>query len=268
MKNPVNEAYLAQIQKYPLLTAEQEIALSKKIHEGSKTALESLVNSNLRLVVSLVHHFQNCCVPVMDLIQEGNLGLMVAAKKFSFSFDTRFSTYAYPWIIQYMNRYVCSHVPFISLPLRKKTMLKKIKKASEYLTQINGAAPTTSELASYLDISERTLKSLLNFEYKISSIDAENGDEGEAGSLADFLADFTYNPEVEFLSEEQKKEVRGLVDVLSSKEKRIINLRYNFAGGKMKTLREISKIAGVSPEAVRQTELRALRHLRMAAVAL
>ena len=137
MEQDVIGSYLNSIKKFSLLSAEEEVELSKKIQSGDKNAVKQLVNSNLRLVVSLARKMQASPSIIMDLIQEGNMGLMVAAEKFSSDFKTRFSTYAYPWIAQYMLRYMNSRTSFIALPSRKEMMIRKIQKSQAYFFQQN-----------------------------------------------------------------------------------------------------------------------------------
>ena len=265
MENEITQSYLNQIQKYPLLTSSEEQELSKKIASGNKDALSALINSNLRLVVSVSHNFRSSNIPVMDLIQEGNIGLMIAAKKFHYSFNTRFSTYAYPWIMQYMLRYANSRYPFIALPHRKDDMIRKIQNAKTLLFQENGVEPSYKEIADYIDIPEEIVLEHICFDYNISSLDAETGDEEGNTAVIDLISDNTYSPELSLMNEEECKHVRSLIDALPHNERKVILYRYNFIGEKKtKTLREISSIMGVTPEAVRQAELRAIRRLRQA----
>ena len=266
MEKEIDKNYLSQIQKYQLLTPEEEADLSKKIHAGDKKALTKLVNSNLRLVVSIAHRFNNKNISIMDLIQEGNLGLMTAAEKFHYSFKTRFSTYAYPWIIQYMLRYANTKTAFITLPHRKDDMIRKIQSAQSYLFQQTGKEPDSAELAAYLNISEEKVLDYMSYAYSVASLDTETSDDENSLTIGDFLADNTYSPELMLLKKEEKEGVRNLLRSLPENEQKVIWYRYNFDGEMhTKTLREISKNIGVSPEAVRQTELRAIRHLRLAA---
>ncbi len=265
MEKKIDKSYMTQIQKYPLLSADQEADLSKKIQTGDKNALSRLINSNLRLVVSCAHKFSATRLSMMDLIQEGNIGLMVAAQKFQSSFKTRFSTYAYPWIIQYMLRYANTRVSFIALPHRKDDMLRQIQNATQYLFQQTGHDPSYKQIADFLGITEEKLIDYMSYAYQISSLDTETSDEENSSTIVDFMADSTYCPEQIFLKKEEKEDIRNLMENLPSNEKNVLWYRYNFDGSThTKTLREISKIVGVSPEAVRQTEIRAIKHMRLA----
>ena len=267
MNNEIDVNYVNQIQKYPLLTADEEAHLSHRIESGDKSALTALINSNLRLVVSVAHKFNGARVSMMDLIQEGNMGLMCAAEKYHYSYKTRFSTYAYPWIVQYMMRYINSRVAMIPLPHRKDDMIRKIQAAQNYLFQQNGHEASTAELAVYLGIPEEKVRSALSYAYSISSLDSEVDGEESTLCMSDMIADNTYSPEVLLLREEEKRSIRDLISSLPVNEQQIIMYRYNFDGDRhTKTLREISRIVGVSAEAVRQTEMRAVRHLKNAAL--
>ena len=259
----IDSVYLSQVKKFPLLSSNEELDLALKISQGSKAALEKLINSNLRLVITAALRFAKFSVPLMDLIQEGNMGLITAAHKFSIKFGTRFSTYAYPWIVQYMIRYLKTRVSPIVIPGRKDGMLKNMYKAREELTLQNGEAPSNSELASYMGISEAALKNLLQYDFSVSSLDLEINDSDKSTSLGDMIPDSTYSPEELYMRSEEKEGVQHLLSTLPANESRVLWYRFNFAcEEKQKTLRELSSIFEISPEAIRQTEIRAIRHLK------
>lgn len=262
------ETYIKQIQRYPLLTAEQEIALSKQIQKGCKKAENQLINSNLRLVISVVKKFTNTPkVSVMDLIQEGNLGLMAAASKFHYGFKTRFSTYAYNWILQYMLRYLYNKTSLIALPHRKEELLRKITAAkTEYKQALNREA-TTAELAECCVTTVEEIDSVLSYSFSVTSIDIEATDDGSA-TIGDLIADNSYNPERTFILEQDKKEIHKMVNSLSDNERRVIYSRFNFENElHIPTLRELSALLGVSAETVRQMEKRAVQKIKKAAFA-
>lgn len=268
MEKDVIGSYLNSIKQYPLLTAEQEKELSMKIQKGDKKALNDLINSNLRLVISVARKIQTNSTNIMDLIQEGNMGLMVAAEKFHFSFKTRFSTYAYPWIAQYMLRYANNRSSLISLPHRKDNLIRKIQNAQSYLYQQNRKEATITELALYTGIEEEKVAECLSYSYTISSLDVDTNDEGNSITVGDLVADYTYCPENQLIKDDTCREIRSLMSSLPGNEQKVLWYRYNFDGEMHpKTLREISKIIGVSPEAVRQTEIRAVKHLKSVAEA-
>ncbi len=263
------ETYIKQIQRYPLLTAEQEIVLSKQIEKGCTKAKTELINSNLRLVISVVKKFVNTPkVSVMDLIQEGNLGLMAAASKFHYGFKTRFSTYAYNWILQYMLRYLYNKTSMIALPHRKEELLRKITTAKNEYKQSLNREPTTAELAECCGITPEEVESVLSYSYNVSSIDIVATDDGSA-TIADLIADNSYNPEHIFIREQDKKEIKEMVNTLSANERKVIYSRFNFENDlHIPTLRELSSLLGVSAETVRQMEKRAVQKIKKQAFAM
>ncbi len=267
MEHEIAAEYLAQLKNYPLLDADEERELSVKIQEGDNEALDKMIKCNLRLVVSLSKNFINTCESIMDLIQEGNMGLITAAKKFNASYNTRFSTYAYPWIIQYMIRYLNSHSAMISLPTRKDQILRRIQKARQDLYSMNGRMPGEQQIAKYIGISQALVHNCLKFEFTIASLDSLVSDSENSVSIGDLISDTTYSPESQYLNKEQKKDIRSLLNTLPLNERKVIWYRYNFeCEQKTKTLREVSSLMGVSPEAVRQAELRAIRRMKNAHV--
>ncbi|MBQ7159359.1 MAG: RNA polymerase sigma factor RpoD/SigA [Treponema sp.] len=256
------EIYTKQIQRYSLLTYEQEVVLSKRIEQGDVTARQELVQGNLRLVVSIANHFAMSRSMLMDLIQEGNMALMVAAEKYHYSFNTRFSTYAYAWITQYMLRYLNTRVSMITLPHRKDEMLRRITAARQTLVQKTGSEPTVAELAAYLNVTECEVKNLLSYDYTFTSLDIECSEENGA-TIGELMPDVTYEPEREYFTQESKRTVGALVEALPEKERAVIRYRYNFNNDvHTKTLRELSHDLGVSAETVRQMEMRAVRRMR------
>ena len=261
------ESYVRQIQRYPLLDYEQEIELSKRIEQGDVSACKELVQSNLRLVVSVAKKFAGAKDCVMDLIQEGNVALMAAAGKYHYSFNTRFSTYAYTWILQYMLRYLNNKVSMISLPHRKDELLRRVTLARQVFVQKTGSEPTVAELASYLNVTEGDVRTVLSYEYTFTSLDTECSEEHNA-TVGDLLPDSTYDPERAYILHESKNNVTALLNSLPEKERLVIHYRYNFAHDvHAKTLRELSDDLGVSAETVRQMELRAVRRMQKAVAA-
>ncbi len=260
------DSYLKQIQRFPLLDANQEAALSREIEKGNKAAENQLVNSNLRLVVSIAKKFGDSSkVSMMDLIQEGNMGLMTAAAKFHYGFNTRFSTYAYTWILQYMLRYLYNKTSLISLPHRKEELLRKVTLAQTEYKQTLNREPTLPELAEYTGVSEEDVAAILAYSYSVTSIDIETSDDGSS-TIGDLIPDNKYNPEETFLREEKRSQVMEMVDSLPENEKKVIYCRYNFACDQhVPTLRELSTSMGVSAETVRQIEMRAVKKIRKAA---
>ena len=257
------EMYLQQINKYPLLDANKENLLAKNAEAGDKKAVDSLVKSNLRLVVSVANKFRKTYkVSVMDLIQEGNLGLIAAAEKFSPAYNTRFSTYAYPWILQYMLRFLHNKTSMISIPQRKEEVLRKLSNAQSEFSEVTGKEASKEDLARICGVSEYEMKDALDCLYTCTSLDVACLDSGNA-TIGDLIPDFTYEPERKFFKEIEKKNVLELVQNLSEKERYVISGRYNFEGlVHAPTLRELGTNLGVSAETIRQTEIKALKKIR------
>ena len=259
------EMYMKQIQKYPLLDADAESNLAKKISSGCKDSVKKLVNSNLRLVVTVANKFRkNYKFSVMDLIQEGNLGLMAAAEKFSPSYNTRFSTYAYPWIFQYMLRFIHNKSDIIAIPQRKEEILRKISNAQIEFSQRTGGNANYEELSKLCGMRKEELKNALDCSFVCTSLD-KTCSEDESATVGELIPDFTYNPEREFFTKIDKSNIHKLVEDLSEKERMIIFGRYNFEGFvHSPTLRELGESLGVSAETVRQTEIKALKKIKIA----
>ncbi len=257
------ESYIREIKNYRLLTSEEEIELSKKIHHGDKKAFAELVNCNLRLVVSIAKKYNsNPRISIMDLIQEGNMGLMTAATKYSSSFKTRFSTYAYTWISQFVIRYMNSKTNMISLPHRKEELLRRLTSINEIYMQQYGRDATVEELCDYSGYSEGEIRDTLQYLYTFSSIDIECSEDSTT-TIGDLLPDMTYNPEECFLTEEKKEDISTMLEELPKKERDVIYYRFNMAyEQKVPTLREIGKMMGVSAETIRQLEKKAVKKLQ------
>jgi len=262
MESSSYQRYVNEIRRYALLTAEEEHELAKKIQSGDKDARVRLVKSNLRLVACLAKKYASSRISIMDLIQEGNLGLMTAASKYTCEFNTRFSTYAYARILQYILRYIRNKSDAITLPHRKEEQIRALRAARGYLEQKNGRQPSIEELACYISLPVDKVRKLYQYDQPICSLDIECNEEGD-GKIEDMISDETFQPEQLYLKEEKKACVRGMVEMLPERERHVINRRYNLDGSnEAQTLREMSKVMGVSSETVRQIELRAVRKLR------
>jgi RNA polymerase primary sigma factor len=256
------KTYVERSKKYPLLSHEQEIDLSLKIQNGDIAARQQLILSNLRLVISIARKYYAPNLSLMDLIQEGNLGLTVAAAKYHYSFNTRFSTYAYSWISQYIARYIQTKSPFIAIPFRKEEMLRHIKTAHDYLFQQTGKTPSAREIAEYLELPLKLIKGALKYSYNVTSLDVDI-DSYPSLTLLDTIPDEQFAPETYISRMADAMRANELLNLLPPIERNVIFYRYNFDGAKeKKTLREIGDILGISAETVRQTELRAIRRLK------
>ena len=253
--------YLNEVKNYRLLTAEEEKALLERIAEGDKDARKRFINSNLRLVISIAGRFADSNTPFMDLIQEGNIGLMTALSKFKTSFHTRFSTYAYPWILQYMQRYVHTKSTDIYIPDNKIDLFRKVNEARSELFAKNGFAPSDGDIARVLNVEEKVVRDITVMPWNVVSLDAPCSEYDEA-AFGDSIPDTSAGPEETAIGRILKQEVRAFIDTLPKEEGSVMCCRYDFDGMGQRTLFETSELLGVSSETVRKAEIRALRFIK------
>ena len=282
MKEFLLTSYLAQIGRYSVLSHDEEITLAKEIKKGSSEAKLTLINCNLRLVVSIAEKYADDEYNLMDLIQEGNLGLITAAGKFNPKFNCRFSTYAFPWITQYILRYIQNKMPVIRLPHKKEekiiAYLKEFGKQHQLKTKVDeagnvlmkkAASPGKENLQTvifYLDMGESELKKILECDYSCISMHTPiEGMDGVTGE--DMLADERYSLENTSMKVFVQNEIQSLLHTLSERERQVLYYRYDMGDSKNnpRTFRQISKILGCSAETVRKIELHALKSLRSVA---
>ncbi len=258
------QSYFDQIKNNPLLSFEEEQELSKRIQAGDEEARKILVERNLRLVVKIARNYQTPDVAFLDLVQEGNIGLMKAAEKFDYRKKVRFSTYASWWIKQSITRSLSNKRRSIRLPHRKEDTLKKIQKTFMALNQKLMRKPSIEEVARELKIEKQEVLEILNISGTVVSLDTEINT--DAGTLHDVYEDNSYSPEREFMKKSMRDQTMVFLERLREKEKKILLYRFAFHGGKRYTLKRISDELGISPETVRQIEMRALKKLREQAV--
>lgn len=253
-------SYYAAIKRVSLLTAEEEKELSARIATGDESARRRLIEANLRLVVKMARCYVTPDMPLVDLIQEGNVGLIKAAEKFDGERNVRFSTYASWWIRQSITRALVNSRRAIRLPHRKEELLKRVQRTYNSLTQILQREPSSAEIAAELDITTGMVEAVLGMSTTLVSLDAETGE--ESGSIADVYEDYTYSPDNELMEACTKAEAVRMLELLLEKEKKILLYRFEFCGGEKYTLKRIGAELGISPETVRQIEKRALRKLK------
>jgi RNA polymerase primary sigma factor len=254
------KTYFNQIKDTPLLTFEEELDLSRRIEEGDLDARKQLIESNLKLVVKIAKTFKTSDVSLLDLIQEGNLGLMKAAEKFDFRKRVRFSTYASWWIKQSIVRALSNKRRVIRLPHRKEEKIRKINKAINMLSQKYMRTPDIPEIACELGMTEKEVRNLLAVSGHIVSLDSETND--VSGTLQEVLEDYSYDPDQELMKKSLREETLKFLESLKEKEREIIKYRFSFYGGKRYTLKTIGARMGISPETVRQIEMKALSKLK------
>ncbi len=258
--NDALQAYFQQIKNTPLLSFDEELALSRKIQDGDEEAKQRLIEANLRLVVKIAKAYITPDVSFLDLIQEGNLGLIRAAGKYDYKKNVRFSTYAAWWIKQSIVRSLSNKRRAIRLPHRKEEALKKIQKTFYLLNQRLVRKPSVEEVAEELRMKVEDVSSILNAASSVASLDNEN--HFESGSLLDVCEDNSFNPDHELMEKSMREETMKFLEHLLEKEKQILLYRFSFYGGKKYTLKKIGEQLGISPETVRQIEMRAIRKLR------
>lgn len=253
-------AYLFNIRGDRLLSAEEEQSLSRKVLQGDGAARERLINANLRLVVKIAKGYQTHDMELLDLIQEGNLGLIRAAEKFDFRKKVRFSTYASFWIKQSIARALSNKSRMIRLPHRKEEKLRKIARASQRLSRDSGSTPDADMLSAETNIDVQEINTILRLPDRVLSMDSS--DEREGFTLRHVVEDPKYNPDYLVMRDYLREKTRQMLDVLSEKERKIILYRYAFVNGRKYTLKDVGERLRISPETVRQVELRALRKIR------
>ena len=253
------KAYCASIRAIGLLTTEEEKDLSDRIAKGSEQARARLIEGNLRLVIKIAKSYRNSGMPLVDLIQEGNIGLIKAAERFDGARNVRFSTYAAWWIRQSIMRALVNTGRIIRLPHRKEELLKHIQASIGIMSQKLKRNPTTAELASELNLPEAELNELRSMAGTPSTLERDNEEEG---SLLEVYEDFSYSPEVEFEKAYLREETEKLLMELEAKERDILATRFELFGRARKTLKQMGAELGISPETVRQAEKRAVSKLR------
>lgn len=257
--------YLQQIGKIKLLSADEELEVAKKIKEqNSEEAKKVLVNANLRLVVSIAKKYIGRGLNFLDLIQEGNMGLMRAAEKFDYSKGYKFSTYATWWIQQAITRAIADKSRLIRLPVHMIETLSKIKKISMDLTIENGTAPTKEEIAYKIGMPVQKLTALIESAQGTISMESPANQKDDSTKLSDFIVDeSTLSPDTKVTQDNLFSDIKKMLNHLSEKERNVLIMRYGLDdNGEKKTLEEIGTYYGVSRERIRQIENRAMSKLK------
>ena len=256
------KTYLRDIGKYPRLTADEEKELSVLALAGDQNAINKLIECNLLLVVSVAKKYHGCGLPLLDLIQEGNLGLMKAAKKYDGTKGFRFSTYATYWIRQTIARALGDSSRTIRIPANMVELISKIKKASGKLAQELNRQPTEQEIADELGMEIDKIQAALDIAQVSTSLDVPIDDDGEV-CMGDLIADSTAtNAITDLIDEANAKIINDVLDTLSVREADILRMRFGINTIKPMTLEEVGSHYGLSKERIRQIESNALRKLR------
>ncbi len=260
--NDTMKLYMQHIAQYPLVTPEEEVDLAAQIRQGSDEARIKLIRSNLRLVVKIAHDFKGLGLPLLDLISEGNIGLMRAVEKFDPSKGAKLSSYAAWWIKQSMRRALANQSRTIRIPVQSATKISKIQNARTRLREELGREPTNAEIAVAVNLTERTVSGLrLGKTTTISLHDPIQ--QGEEGEFRDIIPDdSTTAPDEIVQDDETLRHMLELVDRLEDREQRILKLRFGLGGERPHTLEEVSRIIGRTRERIRQIQNQALEKLR------
>ena len=254
--------YLKEIGTVALLTAEEELELAKKKSEGDPVAKEKLIEANLRLVVSIAKRYTGRGMSFLDLVQEGNLGLIKGVEKFDYTKGYKLSTYATWWIRQSVTRALADHARTIRVPVHMVETINRMSKMQRKLTLELGYVPSTKELADHLDMTEEKVLEIMQIAREPASLETPIGEEDDS-NLGDFVADNnTVTPEANIESVMLREHIDVLLQDLKDREREVIILRFGLRDGHPRTLEEVGKIFCVTRERIRQIEAKALRKLR------
>lgn len=257
--------YLREIGKIPLLSAEEELALAQKVVAGDKRAKDKMAEANMRLVVSIAKRYSGRGLDFLDLIQEGNTGLLRAVEKFDPDKGFKFSTYATWWIRQAITRAIADQARTIRIPVHMVETINKLLRTQRRMTQELNREPTIEELAKELEMEPEKVEYVMKIKQDITSLDAGVGRDGddEDSVLRDFIEDEdSATPEESAASQLLKEQVQAILSTLSDREQKIIKMRFGLENGKSHTLEEVGQEFAVTRERIRQIEAKALAKLR------
>jgi RNA polymerase primary sigma factor len=255
--------YLREIGKIPLLNAEEELDLARRVVSGDKDAKDKMAEANMRLVVSIAKRYVGRGLDLLDLIQEGNTGLLRAVEKFDPDKGFKFSTYATWWIRQAITRAIADQARTIRIPVHMVETINKLLRTQRRLTQELNREPSNEEIAKAMEIDVDKVEHIMKIKQDISSLDASIRDDEEDSVLADFIEDEdTVSPEESATGQLLKEQVKDMLGALTEREQKILKLRFGLEDGKSHTLEEVGQEFSVTRERIRQIEAKALAKLR------
>ena len=255
--------YLREIGKIPLLNAQEELALAQRVVAGDKLAKDQMAEANMRLVVSIAKRYVGRGLDLLDLIQEGNTGLLRAVEKFDPDKGFKFSTYATWWIRQAITRAIADQARTIRIPVHMVETINKLLRTQRRLTQELNREPSNEEIAKEMEIDVDKVEHIMKIKQDISSLDASIRDDEEDSVLADFIEDEdTVSPEESATGQLLKEQVKDMLSALTEREQKILKLRFGLEDGKSHTLEEVGQEFSVTRERIRQIEAKALAKLR------
>ncbi len=262
-KRPIQEEnmgqYLQEIRSIPRLTGEEELALAKGCAQGDPEAIRTLVNANLRLVTSIARQYAGRGVPLLDLIQEGSIGLLAAARKFDYTLDVRFSTYATKWIRQGVVRCIQNHAELIRVPAHTAEKIRRVDLARQALLRETGQEPAPDRIAQACGMPEQKVRQLLQLQLQTVSLDAPAGEDGSLGvALEDLLAP---QPQQELVRQELQEILANLLSRLDARQQQVLRMHFGI-DREACSLEEIGQHLGISKERVRQVEKQAMEKLK------
>ncbi|MBR6230939.1 MAG: RNA polymerase sigma factor RpoD [Lachnospiraceae bacterium] len=261
VEDPVR-MYLKEIGKVPLLTADEEVELAQKMEEGDEEARKKLAEANLRLVVSIAKRYVGRGMLFLDLIQEGNLGLIKAVEKFDYRKGYKFSTYATWWIRQAITRAIADQARTIRIPVHMVETINKLIRVSRQLLQDLGREPTPEEIAEKMDLSVERVREILKISQEPVSLETPIGEE-EDSHLGDFIQDDNVpSPADAAAFTMLREQLEEVLETLTERERKVVRLRFGLDDGHARTLEEVGKVFNVTRERIRQIEAKALRKLR------
>jgi RNA polymerase primary sigma factor len=253
--------YLKEISRIPLLTREEEIALARRIRTGDQAALEKMIESNLRFVVSIANRYRACGIALLDLINEGNIGLIEAAKRFDPDRGVKFISYAVWWIRQGIMQALAEQCGSVRLPLKQAGLLYKIREKYEYMSKTNGKEPTQYELAEALGLKASEVEEIMRVSRKALSLESPVGEDSDTQYLDLMTADNIPAVDHDLIRDSLDSEVEKLLTDLSEREENVIRMRFGIGTDGPLTLEKVGEKLGLSRERIRQIEKKAKKKL-------